>query len=274
MPEPRNEDTPLPASLRPHTRAGRLATARALVPLWRRTFGDAFLAVAATGSVARGDDRDYSDLELVVFLAGPVPEGEDPYLQRVVGGLLVEAEYTTEEAYVERYATAVDAEWFLAGSAPLVPLHNAALVERVAARVAAARHDRAAFLRRAARRFLEAREAFGKVLNALDEGNGEGLPLLLFDAVVHTLVMLSFVNERPFTTFARFVAEARAFRRKPARLDEILDRVVAGRYHDFAPLRSLVLAVVADLERLLVSEGAAFDDATLDPGVPNRRFSG
>lgn len=94
-----------PESLKPHTRAEREAVARALIPLLGRKFGDGLLAVAATGSFARGDDRAYSDLELVVFLQSMPGPDEDPYLQRIVGGMLVEAEYLTEDAYVARNAT-------------------------------------------------------------------------------------------------------------------------------------------------------------------------
>ncbi|HEX2208027.1 MAG TPA: nucleotidyltransferase domain-containing protein [Longimicrobium sp.] len=81
-----------PESLKPHTRAEREAAATALIPLWQRKFGHGLLAVAATGSFARGDDRAYSDLELLVFLRDMPGPGEDPYLQRVVDGMLVEAE--------------------------------------------------------------------------------------------------------------------------------------------------------------------------------------
>ncbi|HST57366.1 MAG TPA: nucleotidyltransferase domain-containing protein, partial [Longimicrobium sp.] len=140
-----------PTGLRPHTHEERMVVARALVPRLRDRFGDGLRAVALSGSVARGDDRAFSDLELVVFLRDPPPADEDPYLQRVVDGMLVEAEYVTEADYLARYEK-LAADWYLAASERLVPLDNAELVERIARQVGAIRHPRAHFLLRAGRR--------------------------------------------------------------------------------------------------------------------------
>lgn len=261
-----------PESLKPHTRAERQAVAQALIPLWQRRFGDGLLAVAATGSFARGDDRAYSDLELVVFLRQMPGPGEDPYLQRVVDGMLVEAEYLTEEAYVARYAT-VAADWHMAGGAPLMPLHNAPFVEDIARRVAQVRYPREQFLARAGRRFIEVQEASGKVLGAIEAADWTAIPLLLFDAVMHILVTLAYLNERPFTTFARYMDEGRAMPHIPARLGELLDVVVAGGYADTERLRGLLLDVVDGLKRQFRAEGVPVADADLDPALPNRRFA-
>jgi predicted nucleotidyltransferase len=260
-----------PESLKPHTRAERTAIVDALIPLWQRKFGDGMLAVAATGSLARGDDRAYSDLELVVFVREMPGAGEDPHLQRIVDGMLVEAEYLTEEAYVQRYAT-VSADWYLAGSAPLLPLHNAPFVERVARRVAEIRCPREQFLRRAARSFIEVQEASGKVLGAIEAADRSAIPLLFFGAVLHILVTLSFLNQRPFTTFARFLDEGRALPHTPPRLGALLDIAMEGRYQDLAYLRDVILDVVEGLEQQFRAEGVAVVDADLDPDQPNRRF--
>jgi predicted nucleotidyltransferase len=253
-----------PESLKPHTRADRQAVARTLIPLWQRKFGEGLLAVAATGSFARGDDQAYSDLELVVFVREMPGAGENAYLQRIVDGMLVEAEYLTEEAYLQRYAS-VSADWFLAGSAPLLPLHNAPFVQRIARRVAEIRYPREQFLRRAGRRFIEVQEASGKVLSAIEAADRSAIPLLLFDAVMHILVTLSFLNQRPFTTFARFIDEGRALPHTPARLGELLDVAVEGRYHDQKHLRGVILDVVEGLEQQFWAEGVAVVDADLDP---------
>lgn len=257
--------------LRSHTHEERMAVARGLVPLLRRKFGDGLLAVAASASVARGDDRAYSDLELVVLLRNPPPADEDPYLQRVVDGLLVEADYVTEHDYRTRFAT-VTRDWYLAASDVLEPVHNPELVERIAREVHAIRHPREQFLLRAARQLLEVQESFGKTLNALDAGDCEAIGLLLWDAVRHTMITLAFLNEQPFTTFARFIPETRAFRLKPPRCDELLDRMVDGDFHDLEALRGLLVAVFEGMEALAEAEGAVLYDTSLDPTLPNRRY--
>jgi predicted nucleotidyltransferase len=256
-----------PDGLKPHTHAERMAAARALVPLFLRRFGDGLRAVALTGSVARGDDRPFSDLELVVVLR-ELPAGEDPYLQRIVDGMLVEAEYVTEASFLET-RTAVGPAWYLAASEPLVPLHGAEVVEALVRRVRDVRHPREAFLSRAALRFWEVQESFGKALNAAGAGDRGALALLLWDAVHHALVTLAFLNEQPFTTFARFIPEARAFSRKPVRFDELLDRAAGNA--DPEGLPELLLEVFAGFEALFRAEGVALYDADLDPAEPNRR---
>lgn len=206
---------------------------------------------------------------MVVFLRDPPPPGEDAYLQRVVDGMLVEAVYLTEAAYVAGHA-AVAPDWYLAASERLLPLHNPGLIERIVERVRAFRPPREAFLRRAGRRFVEVQESFGKVLSALDAGDREAVGLLLWDAVHHALVTLAFLNERPFTTFARFIPEARALPRTPPGLDALLDRVVEGRFTEADDLREGLMTVFAGMEAMFAAEGVAVDDASLDPALPNR----
>ena len=248
-----------------------MAVAEALVGMWRRKFGDELLGVAVAASVARGDDRAYSDLELVVFLRAAPPAGEDQDLQRVHDGMLVEAEYTTEEEYVAQYRE-LGRDWFLAGSEVLRPLMNPELVERVAARIRAVRHPRGAFLAQAARRLVEVQEAFAKTLGAIAAGDREAVGLLLFDAALQSMATLALLNERPYTTFARLIPEARALPRTPPRHDELLDIVARGEYGDGPRVRAVLLAVLAGLEALLAAEGVEPYDTTLDPGVPNRRY--
>ncbi|HEX6039120.1 hypothetical protein [Longimicrobium sp.] len=258
-----------PRGLRPHTHAERMAAAHGLVPLLRDRFGDGLRAVALSGSLARGEDRAFSDVEMVVFLRDPPAPGEDAYLQRVVDAMLVEAEYLTEEAYVARRA-AVGPDWYLAASDHLLALYGADVVERIMERVRALRPAREAFLRRAARRFLEVQESFGKVLGAIGAGDREAVGLLLWDGVHHLLVTLSFLNEQPFTTFARFIPEARSFARAPPGLNALLDRVAEGRFNETDGLRDLLMTVFAGMEAMFGAEGVALYDASLDPAVPNR----
>lgn len=258
--------TAVPRGLRPHTHEERRALAERLVPLFERKFGAELRAVAACASFARGADGAYSDLELVVFVDRMPAAGEERGLQRIVGGLLVEAEYVTAEEYV-RLRTAVARDWHLAASDVLLPLHNAPFVEEVGRRCRAAAPPREELLAQAATRFVEVQEACGKVLTAIERGHAEPVGLLLFDAVLHTLAVLALLNARPYTTFASFIAEARAFPVRPDRYEELLDRVVAGDYRDLGPLRELLLAVFAGFERLFAERGVRLYDEDPDPGV-------
>lgn len=257
--------------LQPHTRADRTAIIEQLVPLFQRKFGDSLIAIAADASYARGEDQAYSDLEMIVFLKEPLPEGEDRYMQRVVDGMLVEVMYYTPDAYV-RQNTTLTPEWHIAASDVLLPVLNAPAVEDIARRVKAVQHPREKFMGVAAQKYIETQECFSKVLNAVEQNNTEGVGMVLFDAVLQLLITLSLVNQRPFTTFAAFVRQARLFPVKPARFDDLLDIVVQGHYQDMSRLREVVLAVCAGMEQIFEQAGIRLFDESIDPNLPNRHY--
>jgi hypothetical protein len=261
----------LPRGLQPHSHEERGAIIAQLVPLWQQKFGDNMLAIAASASYARGSDQAYSDLELVVFLRDPVPPDEDQYLQRIVDGMLIEAAYVTEETYLEEHRT-LSGAWYLAASETLVPIYNPAFITAIVHQLHSIRHSPEQFVRQAARRFLDVQESCGKVLNAIGQDNREGLPLLLFDALLHMLVTLSFLNQQPFTTFATFMSQARQFTQKPEKFDELLDMIVAGDYSDLARLREMVLTIFQGFEYLFIGRGFELYDTTIDPNIANKQY--
>lgn len=261
--------------LRPHTHAERGRIIQELIPLFRRKFGENLLAVAAEASYARGDDGPYSDLELLVFVREGArardEKGEEKYLQRIFDGMLVEAMYVTPEEFLDARRE-LSPDWFLLGAETLLPVYNEAFIEALVEQCRAIRYPRERFVARAAARFHEVQESFGKVLTAIERGDAEAVSLLLYDAVLHSLITLSFLNEKPFTTFAAFVREARGFHLKPARLEELLGIVSAGDYRDLNRLKQVVLAFFEGFERLFAAEGVSLYDESLDPNLPNKRW--
>jgi hypothetical protein len=253
--------------LKPHTHDERLAIAHSLVPLFQQKFGDNLIAVALVASVARQADRAYSDLELTVFLQ-EVPQERDTYLQRVYDGMLIEAEYVTEAGYLALWRT-LEHSWWAGGASPLVPLWNAPFIESLLAQRAAYQHPRVLFLRRAARRQVELQECVGKVLNAIEANNRENLPLLVNDVVLSSIAVLAFLNERPLTTLALYITEARNFPRKPTDYDLFLDFMVQGKFADLDTLRTLCEKLFAGMEALFAAEGYVLYDDSIDPNIPN-----
>ena len=65
----------------------------------RAHFGDNLIALASTGSFARGDDGAYSDLEATAFLT-EMPPGKRG-VGRIVDGLLIELIWTTRQAWLD-----------------------------------------------------------------------------------------------------------------------------------------------------------------------------
>lgn len=266
-PPPQKSD--LPPGLRPHTHSQREAVTSSLLAQFQEKFGENLLAVAASASFGRGQDLPFSDLELDVFLEQLSIEGEDPYLQRIVDGMLVEVVYHTRAKYLAQFQV-LSADWVLAASDHLVPLLNPEFIEHLNQERMAIRHPRAAFLHQAARAWLGVQEAAGKVLNAVFVENREGIGLLLGSLVNEMLVVAALLNERPFTTFSSYIREARRFPLKPARFDELLDLMVQGSYQDLAQVEETLLSVFAGFEDLFAAEGVSLYDDSLDPRLPNR----
>ncbi|MFZ6026192.1 MAG: GNAT family N-acetyltransferase [Chloroflexota bacterium] len=253
--------------LKPHTHAERAAIIETLIPRWQHKFGENLIAIAASASYARGEDTAYSDLELEVFLK-EMPAGEDPYFQRVVDGMLIEALYRTPEVFL-RERSGIAPHWHMSASDRLLPVYNAPFIEKLMARVQATGPAAADFWRAAAGERYKLQENFGKVLNAVEQNNVEGVSLLVMDAVMSALQVLALINQRPFRTFARYIEQARQFAVKPDRFDDLLDLLVQGTYRDLPRLRAVVLAVFAGMERLFEQQGMCLYDDPFDPNLPN-----
>lgn len=84
----------------------------------------------------------------------------------------------------------------------------------------------------------------------------EELAPRLVDWFGDRLLALALLNERPYTTFARFVTEARHLPCRPARFGELLDLFVDGRLGDTATLQERILDVVR-VEALVAIAGPA-----------------
>jgi hypothetical protein len=259
------------SGLKPHTHAERTRLIEQMIPLWQEKFGDNLLAVAACASYARGVDISYSDLELDVFLKEALPAGEDHYMQRIVDGMLIEVMYFTPQEYI-RSVTEPGHDWFVAASDLLVGVYNPGFIEELVRQRRAVQYPQEAYLHQAAEYRYELQEAFGKVLNAVEQNNAEGVSLLLGDAVLFLLRTLATLNRQPFTTFARFISEARSLQVKPPRFDELLAILVDGSYQDLSRLGVIMLVVFEGIEQIFAQRGLQLFDEPLDPRLPNRHF--
>jgi predicted nucleotidyltransferase len=258
-----------PQGLKKHTHAERTSIIERLFPFFQKKFSNNLIAIAATGSYTRDEDVSYSDLELTVFLKDKPPKREDQWLQRIVDGMLIEAVYTTEEEFLHKFCRVTE-DWYVSGSEILLPNYNETFIKRLIDRCKSVQHPEEEFIKRAAGRFADVQESFGKVLNAIEQKNREGICLLLSDAVIHTLAVLSFLNHEPFKTFATFVTQGRAFEVKPRRFDELLDIMVTGGYQNLDHLQEVLLVVFEDFERMFVERGFKLYDDSIDPHIPNR----
>jgi len=114
--------------IRSHTHADRQQAIEELIPLIRQKFGANLIALAASASFARGEDTDFSDLELTAFVHA-LPDGaRRGGMSRIRDGMLVELVWPTREAYLPSTRD-VSRQWYIAGSDTLLPLINPAFIE-------------------------------------------------------------------------------------------------------------------------------------------------
>jgi hypothetical protein len=255
--------------IQPHTRQERLEVVEQLISLWKMKFKSDLLGIAISASVARGEDQAYSDLELDVFLQKKPELLEEQYLQRVVDGMLIEAIYHTPEEYLEERKTIPD-HWYLSASDQWMVVYNQPFFDELFERINGVHHNKQDFIIAATRNRYELQESFCKVLNTVEMGNREGISLLLMDAVLHLLKMLAFLNQTPFITFGRFIHQAREFKIKPTRFDELLNLLVFGSYRDVDKVGEICRAVFNGLEEIFREHGIELFNDKLDPHLPNR----
>lgn len=233
-----------------------------LVPLVRKKFGENLVALAATASYARNEDFDYSDLELTAFVK-TMPEGQRwGGMGKIRDGLLVELIWTTKEIYLAD-TLEVTGNWYLAGSDVLQPLINDDFINEL--RAYRVENLKQKCLLQAAKHWHEVQEATAKVLNAVSESNREGIPLLIFDMLRHMLIELSFLNQTPYVTFARFISQSREFALKPEGFDALVDIVVQGSYQDLRTLEERTASVFSQFERIFEELDVALYDSDIDP---------
>jgi hypothetical protein len=248
--------------IRSYTHADRQQVIEELLPLIQRKFGANLVAVAASASFARGEDSDYSDLELIAFVERMPADAQRGGMGRIRAGMLIELVWMTRAAYLATTRD-VTGDWYIAGSDTLLPLINAPFIEELnryqVDRLREKCHDEAR------RRWYAVLESTAKVLNAIMASSRDGLPLLLFDTTLHMLIVLSFLNQTPYVTFARFITQARAFELKPASFTALLDMIVQGSYQDHTALRALVVEVFSQFEAIFEALGVELYDSDIDP---------
>jgi hypothetical protein len=245
--------------IKQHTHQDREKVVSEMIPVIKEYFGDNLIALAAQASYARGDDADYSDLEFIAFLE-KMPEGNNTQgMARIRDGMLIELTWMTREAYVTKIKD-VNKEWYISGSDVLLPLINEEFISELNSYNI--ENLKGKCLKQAERQWPEVQESTTKLLNAIDQKNRQGLPMLVFYVLKDILISLAFLNMKPFTTLAKYIPEARTFEHKPTRCNELIDMIVKGEYQDLGKLKELTISVFKELERTYQELGCRlYDDS-------------
>lgn len=253
--------------IKKHTHQEREQIVREMIPLIKKMFGKNLVALAAQASFARGDDFDYSDLELHAFLKKK-PHEKKRGMSKIRDGVLVELTWSTEEDYI-RSTKEVTKEWYLAGSDYLVPIINKPLIDKLNKYKVANLKEKC--LRQAVIHWHEVQEATAKVLNAIGQKNREHIPFLMLWMFDCMLISLSYINHTPYITAGKYITQARSFKLKPERFDDLVKAINMGAYQDLPKLENIITGVFEGFEQIFKKLGCRLYDDNVDPSIPDGR---
>jgi hypothetical protein len=253
-----NQDRFIGLKRHTHTERAKLLK-QVIVPMLKKELNKNLIAIAADGSFSRREDRDYSDLELMIFVKNRkhLPHG----FSKIYNGMLVEGLFVTEKDY-HAMINEPNRDWYIAGSDKLLAITNPQFISKVQkyrTKHLARKCDEVAF-----HMLNEIQETFGKLFNAIDTDNRENLFPILSDVVMGVLRFTALVNRKPYTSLNSMIKEARTLKKKPRGFDTFLDLVTRGEYDDMKRLREYSEELFSGIEEFITSRyGKNFYDDDL-----------
>jgi kanamycin nucleotidyltransferase len=216
----------------PQNHAERLQVMDRIVADLHCTYGDKIRAIALYGSLSRGTDDDYSDIELWCVLATPgVHEGEE----WVYGPSKAEVDLYGEDVIWTR-AAEVDDIWPLrqgkiVSCRPL--FGDRAYFEQLRARVMSP--PKHVFDEVIAEMVVgEFFEWMGKLRNGVARDDLMFLPITTCNFTLHLALMAALVHRHIYTTSKSIMREVLALPTLPAGYAELVGMVTAGKLDDKA----------------------------------------
>jgi kanamycin nucleotidyltransferase len=228
-----------------------------------RTHGDTLKAIALCGSLGRGTDGDYSDVELWCVLSTP---GVDTSEEWVYGPGKAEVEFYGEDVIRAR-AVEVTADWSLQQGSLINnrPLFGdraffAELRELVMS------PPKTAFDNVIAEMVVgEFYEWMGKVRNGMARGELAFLSITACNFTLHMALMAALLHRHIYSTSSMLMKEALALPTLPDGYAELAAMVTAGSLHDKAKVAAAIEATWAGVGPWLAHHGIEFDERNAWP---------
>lgn len=223
-------------------------------------YGEDLLAIGLYGSLARGEDGPYSDIEL--FCVVNIPSTDVDY-EWVYGAGKAEVNVFGPDVARAR-ARRVEDDWAL-DQGQLIrcrPLYGdlAFFEELKQAALSPAKAEVDAMA--AAMVVGELYEWMGKLRNAQARGALTGAAPLACSFVKHAALLLGLVHRRLYRTGGALMAESMELPDRPAGYDDLCRMVMAGELADPDRIASALEAVWAGLEPWLAQHGVDMSTAT------------
>lgn len=237
--------------IKPHTHEQRTQILNQLVPIIQKKFGENFVALAGDGSYARGEDTDYSDLEIIVFLK-EIPDSVDWSEHKIFDGLLVVIVPETKDSIIKKYLDVTE-YWYASGAGKLLPIINKEFVDEINNFSPDDVAEKC--LRQIQKRWPEYQEITAKVLNNIKQEDREAFAITFPTMMKELLVTLSYLNTTPYITLGKYITQAKQFHLNPKGFDELIDVQVNGDYQDLENIGKMISKVFTNLEKIILNKG-------------------
>jgi kanamycin nucleotidyltransferase len=214
----------------PQDRAARLRMVDKIVDDLRATHGDRIIAIALYGSLAKGIDGPFSDIELFCVVQG----NNIDYSHEWVYGVSKAEVNLYSEDMIQRSATSVDEKWSLSQGQLLAarPLYGEpAFFDHLSKLVLSPPPEEFNAVIRAML-VGEFYEWMGKLRNARSSGHTAYIPLMACHFVEFAAQMMGMAHRVCYTTGAKMLEESLQLTIRPDGYDELCGMVMAGQLSD------------------------------------------
>lgn len=243
----------MPGGPQPMDHSRRLELAREIAERFQSHYGEQVLALGAYGSLARGTDGPYSDIELLCVLRGEDIEQNHEWS---AGAWKAEVNVRSRDVAL-REAAELEVDWPITHGAftHVLPLYDPKDIFPQL-RAAALAHSDDEF-RRVMRDVIvgEVYERIGKVLNARAENNAACLPTLAVDLAKMGACLIGLDGRHLYTTSTQLFSESLALPCAPAGYAELCRLVVSGELADAARNVDVIEAFWAGVEQWAQERG-------------------
>lgn len=237
----------MPGGPRPMDRARRLDLAREIAAQIRQHYGDYILALGVYGSVARGTDGPYSDIEMHCVVRG---SGVDICHEWSAGPWKAEVDVYSEDV-VLGWASEVDVDWALTHGAcvEVLPIYDpTGFFSRLRDTALFSQPDQV-FQETIHDVIIgELCERIGKIRNARAENNAACLPYLAVELAKFGALLLGLVHRHLYTTSTRLFEQSLTLPGRPDGYDALCWMVMAGELTDPARIADAADAFWAGVE--------------------------
>ena len=208
----------------------RITLAQQLVERIVAVHGEKVLAIGLYGSLARGSDQPYPDIEMMCIFNTP---GEDYAHEWIEGACKVEVNFVSADLILREAAT-VESEWAITHGAyfDMKPLYgNPEFFTQLNDALHSPSQEAFAVALRAMI-VGSIYENMGKLRNSRLAGNRGCLPLLTCTIAEEAALAIGLANKKCYSTQALLFQESLAFANRPAGYDVLCQLVMAGNLSD------------------------------------------